>query len=331
MGFLNIIRRMSLREKLSIREIRRRTGLSRNTIAKYLNAGTVEPTFTMPERQSKLDPFAEKLSGWLKTEAGKPRKQRRTVKQLHSDLVTLGFTGSYGRVAAFARDWRADRQQESQTTGRGTFVPLTFRPGEAFQFDWSEDYAVLGGERTKLQVAHIKLSHSRAFLVRAYLLQTHEMLFDAHWHGFRVLGGIPERGIYDNMKTAVDRVGRGKERQVNLRFLAMTNHYVFEPQFCNPASGWEKGQVEKNVQDSRHRLWQPMPNFPDLAALNAWLEQRCVDLWRDIPHGIQPGTPNRSWHRGLGRGTGCSDATAACLRRLCGAKQTCLAHMPDQF
>ena len=194
----------------------------------------------MPERQSKLDPFAEKLSGWLKTEAGKPRKQRRTVKQLHSDLVTLGFTGSYGRVAAFARDWRADRQQESQTTGRGTFVPLTFRAGEAFQFDWSEDYAVLGGERTKLQVAHIKLSHSRAFLVRAYLLQTHEMLFDAHWHGFRVLGGIPERGIYDNMKTAVDRVGRGKERQVNLRFLAMTNHYVFEPQFCNPASGWDE-------------------------------------------------------------------------------------------
>ena len=56
----------------------------------------------------------------------------------------------------------------------------------------------MGGERTKLQVAHIKLSHSRAFLVRAYLLQTHEMLFDAHWHGFRVFGGVPERGIYDN-------------------------------------------------------------------------------------------------------------------------------------
>jgi len=189
MGFLNIIRRMSLREKLSIREIRRRTGLSRNTIAKYLNAGTVEPTFATPDRVSKLDPFAEKLSGWLKAEASKSRKERRTAKQLYADLVTLGFTGSYGRVAAFARDWRADRQRTSQTTGRGTFVPLTFRPGEAFQFDWSEDFAVLGGERTKLQLAHIKLSHSRAFLVRAYLLQTHEMLFDAHWHGFRVLGG----------------------------------------------------------------------------------------------------------------------------------------------
>ena len=290
MGLLNIIRRMALREQLPIREIARRTGLSRNTIKKHLNSGTVEPKFETPARPSKLDPFADKLAGWLKTEAGKSRKQRRTLKQLHADLVVLGFTGSYGRVAAFARNWRADRQREQQTTGRGSFVPLSFRPGEAFQFDWSEDFAILGGERIKLQVAHIKLSHSRAFLVRAYLLQTHEMLFDAHWHGFRVFGGVPGRGIYDNMKTAVDRVGRGKERQVNIRFLAMANHYVFEPEFCNPASGWEKGQVEKNVQDARHRLWQPMPDFPDLAALNDWLERRCLALWGEIPHGTLPGS-----------------------------------------
>ena len=290
MGLLNVIRRLALREQVSIREVARRTGMSRNTIKKYLNAGTVEPKFAVPERPSKLDPFADKLAVWLKTETAKSRKQRRTLKQLHNDLVALGYSGSYNRVAAFARQWRVDRQREQQTTGRGTFVPLTFRPGEAFQFDWSEDYAVLGGERTKLQVAHVKLSHSRAFLIRAYLLQTHEMLFDAHWHGFRVLGGVPERGIYDNMRTAVDRVGRGKERQVNLRFLAMANHYVFEPEFCNPASGWEKGQVEKNVQDARPRLWQPMPSFPDLAALNVWLEQRCMELWREIPHGTLAGS-----------------------------------------
>ena len=131
-------------------------------------------------------------------------------------------------MAAFARDWKADRQREQQTSGRGTFVPLVFQPGEAFQFDWSEDWAILGGERTKLQVAHFKLSHSRAFIVRAYPLQTHEMLFDAHYHAFRVLGGVPRRGIYDNMRTAVDRVGRGKERQVNARFLAMASHYLFD-------------------------------------------------------------------------------------------------------
>ena len=105
-----------------------------------------------------------------------------------------------------------------------------------------------------LQVAHTKLSHSRAFIVRVYPLQTHEMLFDAHWHAFRVFGGIPGRGIYDNMKTAVDRVGRGKQRDVNARFKAMASHYVFEPEFCNPAAGWEKGQVEKNVRDARNRL-----------------------------------------------------------------------------
>jgi transposase len=295
MGLLNIVRRMALREKLSIREIARRTGLSRNTVTKHLNAGTIEPKFVVPKRPSKLDDFADKLAAWLKTETGNSRKQRRNLKQLHADLVVLGFTGSYGRVAAFARKWHADRQREQQTTGRGTFVPLIFRAGEAFQFDWSEDYAVLGGERTKLQVAHIKLAHSRAFLVRAYLLQTHEMLFDAHWHGFRVLGGVPGRGIYDNMRTAVDRVGRGKERQVNIRFLAMANHYVFTPEFCNPAAGWEKGQVEKNVQDARHRLWQPMPDMPDLAALNTLLEQRCIELWRDIPHGGLPGTVADVW------------------------------------
>ena len=295
MGLLNIIRRMALREQRPIREIARRTGLSRNTIKKYLKSGAVEPKFSVPDRPSKLDPFAEKLSAWLKTETAKSRKQRRTLKQLHADLVALGYTGSYNRVAAFARAWRLGEQREQQTAGRGTFVPLAFRAGEAFQFDWSEDHAVIAGERTKLQVAHIKLSHSRAFLVRAYLLQTHEMLFDAHWHGFRVFGGVPERGIYDNMKTAVDRIGRGKERTVNLRFLAMANHYVFQPEFCNPAAGWEKGQIEKNVQDARPRLWQPMPNVPDLTALNTWLEQRCLELWREIPHGNRAGSIADVW------------------------------------
>jgi transposase len=295
MALLSIIRRWHLRDHLPIREIARRTGLSRNTIRKYLRAGTVEPRFKVPERPSKLDPFAERLSAWLKREMGRPRKQKRTVKQLHADLVTLGYDGSYGRVAAFARAWRDDYRQAQQMSGRGTYVPLAFAPGEAFQFDWSEDWAIIDGVRTKLQVAHFKLSHSRAFLVRAYLLQTHEMLFDAHNHAFRVLGGVPRRGIYDNMRTAVDKVGRGKERTVNARFLAMVSHYLFEAEFCNPAAGWEKGQVEKNVQDARHRLWQPVPQAESLDALNLWLEQRCRALWQQIPHGIEPGSVADAW------------------------------------
>ena len=95
---LSVIRRWALREQLSIREIARRTGLSRNTIRKYLRAGEAEPHYAKRVSLSKLDPFALKLAGWLKTEAGRSRKQRRTVKQMHADLQALGYTGSYNRV-----------------------------------------------------------------------------------------------------------------------------------------------------------------------------------------------------------------------------------------
>lgn len=88
-------------------------------------------------------------------------------------------------------------------------MPLVFQPGEALQFDWSEDYAVLDGKQVKLHVAHTKLSHSRAYIVPACLLQTHELLFDALTQAFRVLGGVPQRRIFDNMKTAIDKIGRG--------------------------------------------------------------------------------------------------------------------------
>ena len=147
MALLSIIRRWHLREEIPIREIERRTGLSRNTIRKYLRSGAVEPKFKVPDRPSNLDPIADRLEAWLRVEAGKSRKQRRTARQMHNDLVKLGYRGSYGRVAAFVRAWKTERQRDAQTSGRGTFVPLAFAPGEAFQFDWSEDWAVLGSER----------------------------------------------------------------------------------------------------------------------------------------------------------------------------------------
>ncbi len=289
-ALLSVIRRWHLRDGMSIREITRRTGLSRNTVRKYLNSGIVEPKYPDRKSVSKLDPYVAKLTAWIKTEARKNRKQRRNLRQMFNDLTSLGYEGSYDRITAFARDWRQAEQIAAGTVGRGTFIPLRFAPGEAFQFDWSEDWAVIAGVRTKLQVAQVKLSYSRAFILRAYPLQTHEMLFDAHHHAFRVLGGVPRRGIYDNMKTAVDRIGKGKIRQINSRFKAMVSHYLFEAEFCNPAAGWEKGQIEKNVQDSRHRIWQQAPEFESLSALNDWLEARCVELWAELGHPEQPGT-----------------------------------------
>ena len=286
-ALVSVIRRWHLREGVPIREIARRTKLSRNTIRKYLSDGTLEPKYPKRKSPSKLDPFAEALASWLERESTRGRKQRRNLKQLYGDLVALGYRGSYDRVCAFARAWRAERQ-EAARANRGTYVPLVFAPGEAFQFDWSEDWAVVGGERQKLAVAQFKLCHSRAFILRAYPLQTHEMLFDAHNHAFSVLGGVPRRGIYDNMKTAVDKIGRGKARTVNARFKAMTGHFLFEADFCNPAAGWEKGQVEKLVRDARPRMWHDAPKFADYDDLNAYLERRCLALWHEIRHPEQP-------------------------------------------
>jgi transposase len=130
MDLLSVIRRWHFRQGMPIREIERRTALSRNTIRKYLRSDTLEPVFKTSVRPSKLDEFSDKLSGWLLMEANKSRKQKRTAKQMHADLVVLGFDGSYERVAAFVRAWKADRQREQQTSGRGTFVPLVFGAGE---------------------------------------------------------------------------------------------------------------------------------------------------------------------------------------------------------
>jgi transposase len=111
MGFLRVIRKWALRDKMPMREIARRTGVSRNTIKKYLRAWIVEPEFRTPDRPSKLDPYVDKLSGWLVASLHKSRKERRTAKQMHADPVQLGFDGSYERVAAFVRDWNGRGQR----------------------------------------------------------------------------------------------------------------------------------------------------------------------------------------------------------------------------
>ena len=153
-------------------------------------------------------------------------------------------------------------------------MPLAFELGEAFQFDWSEEGLVVGGIYYRAAGrAHEAVRESRAFWLVAYPSQGHEMLFDAHTRSFAALGGVARRGIYDNMKTAVDKVKKGKGRVVNARFAVMCAHYLFDADFCNVASGWEKGVVEKNVQDSRRRIWidAGKQRFGSFAELNAWL------------------------------------------------------------
>lgn len=83
------------------------------------------------------------------------------------------------RVTRRVRGWRAEQDAAPR---RAAFVPMSFELGDAFQFDWSCKYVFVGGLRRRLEVAHTKLSSSRAFWRTAYPTQSHEMLFDAHTH-----------------------------------------------------------------------------------------------------------------------------------------------------
>ncbi|MEK9803646.1 MAG: IS21 family transposase [Curvibacter sp.] len=284
MAMIGKVLRMHHRDKKSVREIAKATSLSRNTVRKYLRRGTAEPPkYRRPAVPTKLSPFVEQLTQALIADAHRPRKERRTARMLFEEMKRAGYGGCYTRLTDFVRQWKEDQGR----AGAGkAYVPLSFALGEAFQFDWSEEGLVVGGIYQRLQVAHMKLCASRAFWLVAYPGQGHEMLFDAHTRSFTALGGVARRGIYDNMKTAVDKVSRGKGRVVNARFANMCAHYLFDADFCNVASGWEKGVVEKNVQDSRRRIWieAAKRRWGSLAELNAWLGERCRELWSEVRH-----------------------------------------------
>jgi hypothetical protein len=120
--------------------------------------------------------------------------------------------------------------------------------------------------------------------VRVYFRETQELVFDAHDKAFRFYGGVCRRGIYDNMKTAVEAIFVGKARQYNRRFLQMCSHHLIEPVACTPASGWEKGQVENQVGNLRDQMFRPKPRVKSLAELNAWLEDQCIAYAQRIKH-----------------------------------------------
>ncbi len=278
------VRRMRLRDGLSISEIARRTSLARNTIKGWLR-GPVrsEMTYRRSAAPKKIGRYEAMLREALATDARRPRRERRTARKLYAQVRAQGFAGSYARVTEFIRAWR---REQGAVTARSAYVPLSFAWGEAFQFDWSDEGLVINGVWRKVQLAHMKLCASRAFWLVAYPSQGHEMLFDAHTRCLTGVGGVAGRGIYDNMKTAVDRTPRkDRGRVINARFAAMAAHYLFEPDFCNVASGWEKGRVEKSVQDARRLIWQDAEHerFESFAALNAWLATRCLAAW-DAPH-----------------------------------------------
>jgi transposase len=281
------IRRERFVKGKSIKEIARDLKLSRNTVRKVLRS---EETSFAYERdvqpRPKLGRWMTDLDRMLAANADNPARERLTLIRLFEELRALGYEGGYDAVRRYARNW--SRDHASQTAA--AFVPLSFAPGEAYQFDWSHEIVLMGGVTVTVKVAHMRLCHSRMFFVRAYPRETQEMVFDAHERAFAFFKGSCARGIYDNMKTAVETIFLGKDRQYNRRFLQMCAHHLVEPVACTPASGWEKGQVENQVGLVRERFFTPRLRFKTYDELNAWLLDKSIAYAKAHAHPERPET-----------------------------------------
>jgi len=267
------IRREHFIKGKTIREIARDLKVSRNTVRKVLRSGE---TFFEYERdiqpRPKLGRWTADLEELLVGNAAKPAREQLTLIRVFEELRGRGYEGGYDAVRRYSRRWSKERGRSTAAA----YVPLTYAPGEAYQFDWSHEVVLLSGVTVTVKAAHVRLCHSRMMFVRAYPRETQEMVFDAHDRAFALFKGACQRGIYDNMKTAVETILVGKERVYNRRFLQMCSHYLVDPVACTPASGWEKGQVENQVGLVRERFFTPRLRFKNLDELNAWLLDKCI-------------------------------------------------------
>jgi transposase len=271
--------------KMTIKAICRDLRVSRKVVRKVIRSQATEFHYQRDvQPQPKIGPWRDRLDSLLLENDSKPARERLTLIRVFEELRGLGYDGGYDAVRRYARVWSKERASETASA----YVPLTFAPGEAYQFDWSHDIVVMDGVTTTVKVAHVRLCHSRMMLARAYPRETQEMVFDAHERAFAFFRGACSRGIYDNMKTAVETIFIGKDRQYNRRFLQMCSHHLVEPVACTPASGWEKGQVENQVGLVRERFFTPRLRVKSYGELNAWLMDKCIAWAKAHPHPERP-------------------------------------------
>ena len=267
------IRRAFFRQGKPIKAICRDLGVSRKVVRKVIRSGATEFRYEREVQPlPKIGRWSDELDQLLAANAAKPVREQLTLIRIFEELRGRGYEGGYDAVRRYARRWIKERGQSTAAA----YVPLSFAPGEAYQFDWSHEIVLLSGVTVTVKVAHVRLCHSRMLFVRAYPRETQEMVFDAHDRAFALFKGACARGIYDNMKTAVEAILVGKERRYNRRFLQMCSHYLVDPVACTPASGWEKGQVENQVGLVRERFFTPRLRFKNLDELNDWLTDKCV-------------------------------------------------------
>src|ERR1017187_5584318 len=203
------IRRAYFEQLRSIKEIVRTLSVSRATVRKVIRSHKTEFKYAREVQPTpKLGDWVEVLTEILEQEAKLPKRERRSTQRLFEELRGRGYGGAHDSVHRFVKAWRDERARVPVHA----YVPMSFAPGEAYQFDWSHETITLQGLPLTVKAAHMNLSHSRMPFVRVYFRETQELVFDAHDNAFRFYGGVCRRGIYDNMKT--ERVIVGVEHQL---------------------------------------------------------------------------------------------------------------------
>src|ERR1700704_4181825 len=195
------IRREHFIKGKTIKEIARDLKVSRNTVRKVLRSGETSFEYEREvQPRPKLGRWTEELEALLTGNVAKSAREQLTLIRIFEELRGRGYGGGYDAVRRYAGRWSKERGHSTA----GAYVPLTFAPGEAYQFDWSHEIVLLNGVTVTVKAAHARLCQRRMLFVRAYPRETQEMVFDAHDRAFALFKGACGRGIYDNMKTAVE-------------------------------------------------------------------------------------------------------------------------------
>ena len=275
------IRRMYHVEGKAIRAIAKELNISKNTVKKVIRSDKTKFELTKYTKSKPvLGEHLESLNQLLEENTKEPVRRRMTAKKLYQQLQSSGYTGSYESVNLIVRTFR----REHEAKGKRAFTPLFFSAGGSFQFDWGEEEICLRGEIIRVKAARIKLCYSRHSLVVVYPNEQLEMVMAAHTEAFKFFGGCCIEGMYDNMKTLVIKILSGKDRILNEKFLQMASHYLFKPVTCTPGAGWEKGQVEKQVGDTRRNFFTPILKGESYEEINSQLKEMSINWSKTMRH-----------------------------------------------
>ena len=255
---INDLHRLYWSERWSIRKIERHLKMGWRTIRKYLKAPAQGPA--LRSRSSKLDSFKGNIAEWLE------KDPQVTAAVIEQRLRPLGYTGGASILQEYVRKVRP------QMVPRRAFVRMEPVAGERFEVDWGHFGALTySGDTRKLYAFALVDAHSRMMYVEFTHCQSFETFIRCHVHAFTELGGIARQIAYDNLATAVAEHD-GRLVRFHPRFLGFAREYNFFPHACNPASGWEKGKVERAIGYLRQNFW-PLREFTDLHDVNRQVRQ----------------------------------------------------------